>query len=127
MNEVIENNLNENNSELSETEYQKNLAIFEDIKIPFEKFDELTIHLNDIMKKMPYLNFDKQSDMNKIQKKIEFLFSIYREMNNNYLTFFNKCIVDVRKNIKLEKKRKNKKKIKVNILLIFQKMLHLLF
>ena len=63
--------------------------------------------------------------MNKIQK-IEFLFSIYREMNNNYLTFFNKCIVDVRKNIKL-KKRKNKKKIKVNILLIFQKMLHLLF
>jgi hypothetical protein len=112
MAEIIENEIFDSDSELSENEYKNNLAIFDDIRIPYEYFDKIITDLNNINSKMNTINLDKQKDMDKVQKRVESLMIIYREMNNNYLTFFNKCIVDARKNVKLEKKKKKLEKDK---------------
>ena len=112
MAEIIENEINDSSSEVSENEYKNNLAIFDDVTIPYEKYDEVINDLNVLMKKMSSLQLDKQSEMNKIQKKVESLMSVFGELNTNYYTFFNKCIVDARKNVKLEKKKKKQEKDK---------------
>jgi ribosomal protein L14 len=112
MAEIIENEINDSSSDVSENEYKNNLAIFDDVTIPYEYFDKILIDLNKINSKINTINLDKQKDMDKVQKKVESLMNIYREMSNNYLTFFNRCVINVRKDIKLEKKKKKQEKDK---------------
>tara|TARA_Y200000002_G_scaffold381578_1_gene395983 strand:- start:2917 stop:3579 length:663 start_codon:yes stop_codon:yes gene_type:complete len=109
----MESKVEENTSEPNfNEEHQNNLAIFEDIKLPFIKYQESQSAVIDMISKIPDLNYDKQKDMDKIEKKIISLQNLYRELNNNYINFINKSIVDIRKNIKLEKKKKKESKDK---------------
>lgn len=89
-----------------------NLSIFDDIKLPYEKYQYLINNVNEISKILPNLNYDRQKDADKIEKKIHVFLSLYRDLNNNYSTFFNKSIIDIRRNIKLEKRKKKENKDK---------------
>ncbi len=112
MTEEIVENTTPNNED-------NNLSIFDDIKLPYEKYPHLIENIHKINNIMPNLNYDKHKELDKIEKKIQGFLSLYRELNNNYSTFFNKSIIDVRRNIKLEKKKnkenKDKSKYYVNI------------
>ena len=108
-NEVI--TVKEENNELT-TEYDNNLSIFDDVVLPYNKYKDLITELNNITSMIPKLNYDKQKDTDKIEKKILNLLSLYRELNNNYSNFFNKSIIDIKRNIKLEKKKKKENKDK---------------
>ena len=115
MTEEIVENTTPNNEDIEDN----NLSIFDDIKLPYEKYTHLIENIHKINDIMPNLNYDKHKELDKIEKKIQGFLSLYRELNNNYSTFFNKSIVDVRRNIKLEKKKnkenKDKSKYYVNI------------
>jgi hypothetical protein len=117
MEEVIENTITDTNSEENSEEnfneeYQNNLAIFEDIKLPILKYKELTNELSSVTEMLSTVKIDKQKDMDKVEKKAVLLLNLYRELNTNYINFFNKSIVDIKKNIKLEKKKKKENKDK---------------
>lgn len=109
----FENNTNEFETNSSQNDdYENNLAIFQDIILPYKKYQDIIISLNKIITIIPTLKYDKQKDMDKIEKKFLQFFNISREMNNNIINFFNKSIIDTKKNIKLEKKKKKENKDK---------------
>ena len=113
MEEVIENTITDTNSEENfNEEYQNNLAIFEDVKLPILKYQELTTEVSSATEMLSTIKIDKQKDMDKVEKKVISLLNLYRELNTNYINFFNKSIVDIKKNIKLEKKKKKESKDK---------------
>jgi len=113
MEEVIENNISDSSSELSiNDDYEKTMAIFEDVILPYKEYQELIGKIQNVTNMLNSLKFDKQKEMDKIEKKVVQFLNLYRELNNNYCSFFNQSIVDIRKNIKLEKKKKKENKDK---------------
>ena len=112
MEKIIENNNLDSSENIINTEYEDNMAIFEDVRLPTKKYEELIQDINLLSNNLPKIKIEKQKDMDKIEKKISNFLSLYRELNNNYINFFNKSIVDIKKNIKLEKKKKKEKKDK---------------
>lgn len=112
MDKTVENNNLDSLENSSNTEYENNMAIFEDIRLPIKKYEEIIKEINLLSDDLPNIKIEKQKDMDKIERKVSNLLSLYRELNNNYLIFFNKSIVDVKKNIKLEKKKKKENKDK---------------
>lgn len=107
----IEENIVKEENELT-SEYDNNLSIFDDVVLPYKEYKNLIDELNTIISIVPSLNYDKQKDADKIEKKVLNLLSLYRELNNNYSNFFNKSILDIKRNIKLEKKKKKENKDK---------------
>ena len=101
MDKTVENNNLDSLENSSNTEYENNMAIFEDIRLPIKKYEEIIKEINLLSDDLPNIKIEKQKDMDKIERKVSNLLSLYRELNNNYLIFFNKSIVDVKKNIKL--------------------------
>ena len=77
MESKVEENTSENNFN---EEHQSNLAIFEDIKLPIIKYQESQSAVIYMISKIPDLNYDKQKDMDKIEKKITSLQNLYREL-----------------------------------------------
>lgn len=116
MSEVVENTLvNEDNlNDLNEenNEYKKNLAIFEDVSLPYNKYNDIINEIKKLNSLISNLKYDKLKDSDKIEKKVLYLLNLYRELNNNYNIFISKSIVDIKKNIKLEKKKKKENKDK---------------
>ena len=112
MDKTVENNNLDSLENSSNNEYENNMAIFEDIRLPIKKYEEIFKEINLLSNDLPNIKIEKQKDMDKIERKVSNLLSLYRELNNNYLIFFNKSIVDVKKNIKLEKKKKKENKDK---------------
>ena len=112
MAEQIEENIVKQENENLESEQDNNLSFFEDVILPYEKYKNLIIQINELSSIIPKLNYDKQKDADKIEKKILQFLSLYRELNNNYSNFFNKSIIDIKRNIKLEKKKKKENKDK---------------
>lgn len=112
MEEIVENNNLTSLENSLNSDYENNMAIFEDIKLPTEKYEELIKDINLLSNELQNIKIEKQKDMDKIEKKISNFLSLYREINNNYIVFFNKSIVDIKKNIKLEKKKKKENKDK---------------
>ena len=110
MEKIIENNNLDSSENIINTEYEDNMAIFEDVRLPTKKYEELIQDINLLSNNLPKIKIEKQKDMDKIEKKISNFLSLYRELNNNYINFFNKSIVDIKKNIKLEKKKKKREK-----------------
>lgn len=94
------------------SEYDNNLSIFDDVVLPYKQYKDLIDELNHITSIIPNLDYERQKDADKIEKKVLTLLSVYRELNNNYSNFFNKSILDIKKNIKLEKKKKKENKDK---------------
>jgi len=94
------------------SEYDNNLSIFDDVVLPYKQYKNLIDELNHITTIIPNLDYERQKDADKIEKKVLTLLSLYRELNNNYSNFFNKSILDIKKNIKLEKKKKKENKDK---------------
>lgn len=113
MEESIENNTYDKNLENnSSSDYDNNLAIFEDVRLPIQKYQELYGEIKLVTNEFQNIKIDKQKDMDKVEKKVMQFLNIYRELNNNYIRFYNKSIVDIKKNIKLEKKKKKENKDK---------------
>lgn len=113
MEETIENNTYDKNLENnSSSDYDNNLAIFEDVRLPIQKYQELYEEIKLVTDEFQNIKIDKQKDMDKVEKKVMQFLNIYRELNNNYIRFYNKSIVDIKKNIKLEKKKKKENKDK---------------
>lgn len=113
MEESIENNTYDKNLENnSSSDYDNNLAIFEDVRLPIQKYQELYGEIKLVTDEFQNIKIDKQKDMDKVEKKVMQFLNIYRELNNNYIRFYNKSIVDIKKNIKLEKKKKKENKDK---------------
>tara|TARA_B110000483_G_scaffold50994_2_gene63397 strand:+ start:3631 stop:4353 length:723 start_codon:yes stop_codon:yes gene_type:complete len=108
---VKEDTIIEEENEIT-SEYENNLSIFEDVVLPYKKYKNLIDELNSITSIVPKLNYEKQKDADKIEKNVLTLLSLYRELNNNYSNFFNKSILDMKRNIKLEKKKKKENKDK---------------
>ena len=116
-NEIIEEkSLNNSFEELSNNEIneqsENNYSIFDDVKLPIDKYKNIYKPLNNINEIFIKLNYEKQKDADKIEKKILVLLNLYREININYSIFLNKALVDIKKNIKLEKKKKKENKDK---------------
>ncbi len=65
--EIVENTTpnNEDNNE------DNNLSIFDDIKLPYEKYPHLIENIHKINNIMPNLNYDKHKELDKIEKKIQ--------------------------------------------------------
>lgn len=113
MSEVVENTLiNENELIEENSEYNENLAIFEDVSLPYKKYDNIINEIKNLNSLIPNLKYDKLKDSEKIEKKVLYLLNLYRELNNNYNIFISKSIIDIKKNIKLEKKKKKENKDK---------------
>ena len=113
MEEVVQNNNCLNSLENSNNNhYEDNMAIFEDVRLPIKKYQELINDINEVSNEFSNIKIDKQKDMDKIEKKVTNFLNLYREVNNNYILFFNKSVVDIKKNIKLEKKKKKESKDK---------------
>lgn len=119
MSKVVENTFIDENNENSlinendeNEEYQKNLAIFEDVYLPYKKYQDIIKEIQSLNNLIPSLKYDKQKDSDKVEKKILHLLNLYRELNNNYNIFISKSIIEIRKNNKLEKKKKKENKDK---------------
>ena len=103
----------DNTSETSDNcDYQNVIKIFEDVTLPIQQYENLINDINILIKELPNINVEKQKEMDKIEKYVTQFLNLYRELNNHNIHFFNKSIIDIRKNIKIEKKKKKESKDK---------------
>ena len=77
MSKVVENTFIDENNENSlinendeNEEYQKNLAIFEDVYLPYKKYQDIIKEIQSLNNLIPSLKYDKQKDSDKVEKKI---------------------------------------------------------
>jgi len=84
-------------------------SIFDEKDIPFEKYIELIEQINKLIEDMKDIKLDKQKDYDKYEKNVNYFLSKYKEIKITELSFFNRTIGDIKKNSKLEKKKKESK------------------
>lgn len=100
---------------------ENDLSIFDEKDIPYEKYQELSEEINKLTDMIKDIQLEKQKDYDKYEKNVSYFFLKYREIKNNEVSFFNRTIGDIKKNIKLEKKKKKENKDKSKYFVNLQK------
>ena len=95
-----------------ENENNNDLSIFDEKDFPYEEYSILTEKIKQLNNKIETLTLDKQKDYDRYERNVSQFLSKYKDIKNSELTFFNKTIGDIKKNIKLEKKKKRENKDK---------------
>ena len=104
-----------------DNEHQNDLSIFDEKDIPYEKYHELTEQINNLTKIITEVKLEKQKDYDKYDKNVSYFLGKYKEIKCSELSFFNRTIGDIKKNIKLEKKKKKENKDKSKYYVNLQK------
>jgi hypothetical protein len=102
-------------------DHENDISIFDEKEIPFEKYIELTEHINKLIQKIKDIHLDKQKDYDKYEKNVNYFLNKYKDIKITELSFFNRTIGDIKKNIKLEKKKKKINKDKSKYFVNLQK------
>lgn len=102
-------------------EHENDSSIFDEKDIPFEKYIELTEQINQLIENIKDIQLDKQKDYDKYEKNVNYFLNKYKEIKITELSFFNRTIGDIKKNIKLEKKKKKANKDKSKYFVNLQK------
>ena len=85
------------------------ILLLDPLCLYYKKYQELIKDINEVSNEFSNIKIDKQKDMDKIEKKVTNFLNLYREVNNNYILFFNKSVVDIKKKYKTWKKEKERK------------------
>ena len=104
-----------------ENENNNDLSIFDEKDFPYEEYSILTEKIKQLNNKIETLTLDKQKDYDRYERNVSQFLSKYKDIKNSELTFFNKTIGDIKKNIKLEKKKKRENKDKSKYFVNLQK------
>ena len=116
MNETIEENI-----VVKTDENENDLSIFDEKDFPYDDYAELIQKINYISSILSNLNLERQKDLDRIEKEVSTFYSRVKDIKMGELIFHGRTIVDIRKNIKLEKKKKKQNKDKSKYFVNLQK------
>ena len=115
MSQIIEENI------VKVDDNENDLSIFDEKDFPYEDYTELIQKINYISSILPNLNLERQKDIDQIEKEVSTFYSRVKDIKMGELMFHGRTIVDIRKNIKLEKKKKKQNKDKSKYFVNLQK------
>lgn len=107
--------------ENKDNDHENDLSIFDEKDIPYDVYYELTEKINKLAKDIKDIHLDKQKDYDRYEKNVNYFLNKYKEIKITELSFFNRTISEIKKTIKLEKKKKKENKDKSKYYVNLQK------
>ena len=100
---------------------ENDLTIFDEVDFPYKEYDELIVNLITLVHHLKEVQLNKQKDFDHYERNVSFLFSKYRDIKAAELSFFSKTYHNVKKNNRLERKKKRDGKDKSKYFVNLQK------